>query len=384
MPFEFSTAGRIVFGRGVLARLGTLAQELGSRAFIVTGKTPRGLERATEQLAEAKLQTTRWSLTGEPTVDDARRGAEAARQVDADLIIGIGGGSVLDAAKAIAALAANGGDPLDYLEVVGRGRRLERPSISCIAVPTTAGTGSEVTRNAVLDVTEDKVKVSLRGPTLMPAVALVDSTLTHSLPHSVTTSTGFDALTQLIEPFVSHASTVMTDALCREALPRAGEALPRVCADGTDVEARDQMSLVSLFGGLCLANAKLGAVHGLAGPLGGMYRAPHGALCAALLPHVMQANVARLREQQPESPSLGRFDEVAQHLTGRLKATAEDGVAWIRELGASAGVAPLGALGVVRADFEVISDKACRASSMAGNPVVLSREDLCSILTRAL
>ena len=253
-----------------------------------------------------------------------------------------------------------------------------------IAVPTTAGTGSEVTRNAVLDVTEEKVKVSLRGPTLMPAVALVDSTLTHSLPHSVTTSTGFDALTQLIEPFVSHASTVMTDALCREALPRAGEALPRVCADGTDVEARDQMSLVSLFGGLCLANAKLGAVHGLAGPLGGMYRAPHGALCAALLPHVMQANVARLREQQPESPSLGRFDEVAQHLTGRLKATAEDGVAWIRELGASAGVAPLGALGVVRADFEVISDKACRASSMAGNPVVLSREDLCSILTRAL
>lgn len=383
-PFEFATAGRIVFGRGALSRLGALARELGTRALVVTGKASRFAEQATALLETEQVQAAPYAVGGEPTLDAIRRGVEQARRAGADLVVGVGGGSALDSAKAIAALAHNDGDPLDYLEVVGKSRKLERPCLACIAVPTTAGTGSEVTRNAVLEVPEQRVKVSLRSQGMLPSVALVDSTLTHGVPPDVTAATGFDALTQIIEPFVSHASTVMTDALCREALPRAAVALPRVCADGTDSEARDQMSLVSLFGGLCLANAKLGAVHGLAGPLGGMYRAPHGALCAALLPHVMRANVSRLRENETGSRTLARYQEIARSLTARPDAEAEDGIAWVEALREASGIPSLGRLGVRAEDFDVISGAASRASSMAGNPVTFSHEDLCTLLSRAL
>ncbi len=221
----------------------------------------------------------------------------------------IGGGSALDLGKAAAALIANGGDPLRYLEIIGDGQPLARPSLPCICVPTTAGTGSEVTRNAVLGSPAHGVKASLRSPQMLPAVALVDPELTYDLPPALTASTGLDALTQVIEPFVSARANAFVDAICRDAIPRVIAALPAACAG--DRAARAEMAYASLCGGLALANAGLGAVHGFAGPIGGRFPAPHGAVCAVLLPHVVAINAARTGDP--------KFAELAA-MTGDLAA----------------------------------------------------------------
>ncbi|MCX7013427.1 MAG: iron-containing alcohol dehydrogenase, partial [Candidatus Sumerlaeota bacterium] len=231
-------------------------------AFVVTGRT---LDRAApliERLKRRGIESVAFSTAGEPTTAMVSAGADRARRAECDLAIGIGGGSALDAAKAIAALLTNGGDVMDYLEVIGRGLPIARPSAPCIAIPTTAGTGAEVTRNAVLGAPEHRVKVSMRGPHLLPRLAIVDPLLTHSAPPAVTASTGLDALTQLLEVFVSNQANPMTDGVCREGLARAGRSLRRAYENGSDAAARGDMALASLFGGLALANAKLGAVHG--------------------------------------------------------------------------------------------------------------------------
>lgn len=176
------------------------------------------------------------------------RGARCARSRGFDVVAAVGGGSVLDAAKAVAAFAANPGDPLDYLEIVGRGRPLTSAPLPVVAIPTTAGTGSEVTRNAVLSVPEPRVKVSLRHPLMLPRVAIVDPALTDDLPPSLTATTGLDALTQLIEPFLSSRATPLTDALCRSGIPRIARSLRRACEHAGDTWARDDMALGSLLG----------------------------------------------------------------------------------------------------------------------------------------
>ena len=219
-----------------------------------------------------------------------------------------GGGSALDAAKAIAALTANGGDPLDYLEVVGRGQPLARPSLPFIAVPTTAGTGSEVTKNAVLASPEHGVKASLRSPLMLPRVAIVDPALLAGVPAPVLAASGLDALSQLIEPFLSIRANPVTDGLAREAIPRSAAALRRAYAAGAPAASRrERLALASLFGGLALANAGLGAVHGFAAPVGGLFEAPHGAVCAALLPAVIRVNARALAARVPDSAALPRY-----------------------------------------------------------------------------
>ncbi|RPI12577.1 MAG: iron-containing alcohol dehydrogenase, partial [Acidobacteriales bacterium] len=287
MRFEFATATRIVFGPGTLREIAPAVREMGVRALPVTGSRP-------EIATGLGLDCVPYAVPGEPTVDLVRQGVQLAREERCDVVIGLGGGSAIDAAKAIAALVPNSGEPLDYLEVVGKGRALEKPSLPFIAVPTTAGTGSEVTRNAVLASPDHRVKASLRSPYMLARLAVVDPELTYDLPPAVTASTGLDALTQLIEPYVSSRANPMTDSLCVEGMRRAARSLPRAFADGRDGEARLDMSLASLFGGLALANAGLGAVHGFAAPIGGAFEAPHGAVCAALLPLVMDANIRAL------------------------------------------------------------------------------------------
>jgi len=314
----------------------------------------------------------------------ARLGTQRARESDCDLVIGFGGGSVLDGGKAIAALLTNGGDPLDYLEVIGRGQPLSQPSAPYIAIPTTAGTGAEVTRNAVLASPEHQVKVSLRSPLMLPRLALVDPELTHSLPPEVTASTGLDALTQVMEPYVSNRANPLTDALCREGMRRAARSLHRAYEQSDDAAAREDMALTSLFGGLALANAKLGAVHGFAGPIGGMFPAPHGAVCARLLPHVMAVNVRALQERSPGSEALRRYDEIARILTGNEEATADDGVAWVQELCQALQVPSLASYGMTPADLTVVIEKASVASSMQGNPIQLTPDEMREILTQAL
>ena len=384
MNFEFSAPQRIVFGPGTLKQAGPLARGLGRRALIVTGRDPARAAPLLDMLKRHEISAVVFPIQGEPTTDMVRRGTARALETGAELVVGFGGGSPLDSAKAIAALAANGGDPLDYMEVVGRGQPLMKPSLPMLAIPTTAGTGSEVTRNAVLASPEHGVKASLRSLTMVPRIAIVDPELTFDLPPAVTASTGLDALTQLIEPFTCNRANPLVDALCRAGIARVARSLRRAWADGRNAAAREDMALASLFGGFALANAGLGAVHGFSGVVGGMFKAPHGAVCAALLPHVMAMNRAALQRRQPRNSILARYDEIARLLTGSADAVAEDGVAWVRELTTALGVPSLAACGVAKSDVPVIVERAAVASGTKANPVELTRDELAEILERAI
>ena len=383
MRFELATAGQILFGDGIALRVGELAAPLGRRALVVTGARP---ERAAELVAllekhgiTGRVVTAR----GEPTVEAVRQAVAQAHEHGCDLVVAIGGGSALDLGKATAALVANGGDVLDYAEVIGAGRRLEKASLPLVAIPTTAGTGSEVTRNAVVQSSEHRVKVSLRSPSMLPRVALIDPQLTRSLPPAITASTGLDALTQVIEPFVSLKANPLTDGFCREGMRAAARSLQRAYEEGSDMEARRGMALASLCGGLALANAGLGAVHGFAGPLGGLLDAAHGALCARLLPFVMEANLAALRARAPENQMLARYDEVAALLTARPQARAEEGVAWVHALCEALHVPALREHGLRREQFTEVVQKSEAASSMQANPIRLTRSELEAVLAAA-
>jgi len=378
MDFEFATATRIVFGEGKAATLPELARGFGARALVVTGTSPERAEAMVQALAAETM-----AVPGEPTVELVREGAQRAKDAGCDVVLSIGGGSAIDAGKAIAAIAANGGEPLEFLEVVGQGRALSVPPLPFIAVPTTAGTGSEVTRNAVLGSAEHGVKASLRSPLMLPRVALVDPELTYALPPAITAYTGLDALTQLIEPYVSARANPLADALSIDGIRRVASALRIAYFDGTDRNARREMALASLFGGLALANAGLGVVHGFAAPLGGGWEAPHGALCAALLPHGMAANVAALRARAPQNPALERYAAIARLLTGRENASAEDGIRWVRALCAELKIPPLRAWGIGQSDLPGVVENAARASSMKANPLPLTAEELQAVLAAA-
>jgi alcohol dehydrogenase class IV len=378
MRFEFATATRIVFGENTAASLPDLVRAFGTRPLVVTGASP---ERAAGLVAA--LSELSFAVPGEPTVELVREGAQRAKDAGCDVVISIGGGSVIDAGKAIAVLATNGGEPLEFLEVVGRGRAITEPALPFIAVPTTAGTGSEVTRNAVLGSPEHAVKASLRSPLMLPRVAVVDPELTYGLPPSITAYTGLDALTQLIEPFVSSRANPLVDAICVEGIRRVAGALRRAYHDGADQDARRDMAMGSLFGGLALANAGLGVVHGFASPLGGQTAAPHGALCAALLPHGMTANVAAMRARAPQHPALDRYREIARLLTGRSEATVEDGIDWVRTLCAELNIPALRAWWINEDDLPGIVEKAAKASSMQANPLPLTSEELTAVLLAA-
>ena len=329
------------------------------------------------------MDAATFSVAGEPELSTVEQGTALAKKEQCKLVIGFGGGSVLDAAKAIAAMLANAGALPDYLEIIGRGKALTKLSAPFIAIPTTAGTGSEVTRNAVLASPEHQLKVSLRSPLMLARAAIVDPDLTCDLPPALTASTGLDALTQLIEPFVSVRANPLVDAICVEGMRRVARALRRAYHDGADKEARSDMALASLFGGLALANAGLGVVHGFAAPLGGQWKAPHGALCAALLPHGMAANVAALRARAPQHPALERYAMIAHLLTGRNEASAEEGIDWVRALCAELNIPGLRAWGIAEADLPAVVEKAARASSMQANTLPLTHEELLAVLTAA-
>jgi alcohol dehydrogenase class IV len=300
------------------------------------------------------------------------------------MVIAIGGGSVIDSGKAIAALVVNKGKLLDYLEVIGKGKPLSNPSVPFIAVPTTAGTGSEVTRNAVLASQEHQVKVSLRSPFMLPRLALVDPRLTCSMPPEVTAITGMDALSQVLEPFVSKMSNPFTDLFCVEGMKKAAWAMKVAFDRGEDLTAREDMALVSLFGGMALANAKLGAVHGIAGPLGGLVPAPHGAICARLLPFVMDMNIRALQDRAPENNAVRRYEEVGKILTGQDSATTMDGVAWVFNLCDALKIKPLRVFGLKEEHFPELIENALVSSSMKGNPITLTENELNEILVKAL
>jgi len=382
--FEFATATQLVFGRGKIGVVGKAAATMGKKAFILSGVQGSNLAHLTHILQENQVAWDIQHVTGEPSIETVEQGKRVAQEGGCDLVIGIGGGSAIDTGKAVAAMCANAGEVLDYLEVVGSNQPLNQPPLPYIAIPTTAGTGSEVTRNAVIFVSEKKVKVSLRSPLLLPRLAVIDPELTVSLPPFVTASTGMDALAQVIEPFVSIRANALVDLYCREGMKRAARSLFLAYQSGTDLEAREDMAFTSLMGGLSLANAGLGAVHGFAGPVGGMFAAPHGAVCAALLSPVVLVNVRALKSRAPNALALARYTEIAQLVTGRENVSIPDLCSWLEDLRLSLEIPGLGKYGIKPEHIGDLVEKSAVASSMKANPIELRPDEMYEILERAL
>jgi alcohol dehydrogenase class IV len=376
MAFDFATAGRVVFGVGSFRGVEGFQRGVGQRPLVVTGA---GGERFGDSVLRMAEQGVWVRVPSEPDFEGVRQGTARAREAGCDCVVAMGGGSVIDAGKAMAMLLSNGGDPLDYAEIIGKGLPIQRESVPWIAVPTTAGAGSEVTRNAVLKSPEHRVKVSLRSALMLPKLVVVDPELTVGLPREVTAATGMDALSQVLEAFVSCRANEMTDALAREGLVRIGRSLRLAFEEGGNLDARTDMAFGALVGGMALANAGLGAVHGFAAPIGGGFDAPHGAVCAALLAPVMEMNMRR-----GTSKSLARYEEVARRLTGRNTAGAEEGVVWVREMARVLGVPGLSRYGIGEEAVACLVEQAAQASSMRGNPVELSATDLEWIIRAAL
>ena len=361
--FEFATAQRIVFGRGTVRELPNLCASFGQRTLLVTGSRPQQWET---RLPHAGIK----SIRGEPTVEDIQSGVELAKQLNADVIVAIGGGSVVDAGKAIAAMSTQPGDLMRYIEVIGEGKPLEASPPPFIAVPTTAGTGAEATRNAVIASEQHRVKASLRHLSMLPCVALIDPELAVDVPPNVTAASGMDALTQCLEAFVCSRAQPMTDALCLDGIQRAIRSLERAFQNGHDLDAREDMALCALNSGIALANAGLGAVHGFAAPIGGMFHATHGAVCAALLAPVWEANAKRVSNRT-------KFDQIDAML-------GSDAVSWLHALTARMQIPKLSAWGIQAADLDEIARKAAAASSMKANPISLTHDELVTILKAAL
>ncbi|VGO22756.1 iron-containing alcohol dehydrogenase [Pontiella sulfatireligans] len=384
MNFEFATAQRIIFGTGKLKELPELAQPLGRRAALITGTSAERIGPVFQALKNCGANPAAFSIRGEPTTDRIATLVQQARDLGCDYVVAFGGGSVIDAGKAIAALLTNTRDLMDYLEVIGGGEPLTKDPAPCIAIPTTAGTGAEVTRNSVLQSPEHKVKVSMRHPKMLPTVALIDPELTLTMPPEVTASTGLDAFTQLLEAFVSSKSNPLTDGICREGLEKASGSLQHAYMNGNDIKARTDMAAASLFGGLALANAGLGAVHGFAGPIGGMFEAPHGMVCASLLPAVVDTNIQALEDRDATSPALEKYKEAARIVTGSPNATPNELLQWIVDCCMQMMVPGLSDFGISEDDLPAIVEKAKCASSMKGNPVKLTDAELAGILAGSL
>lgn len=387
--FEFQGVGRIIFGRGQFSRAGELLAELGGKSALIVFNGGEDLARQlADRLQAVGLRSVLVRQRGEPTVEDVDRAVEAARQENCDLVVGLGGGSAIDAAKAVAGLLANGGSALDYMEVVGKGQKIRIAAAPWIAIPTTAGTGAEVTRNAVIGYPPKQFKASLRSAHLLARLALVDPELGVHVPPDVTARSGMDALCQCIEAYTSNGAQPITDALALEGIRRAGRSLRRAFTDGQDLEAREDMAVAALFSGIALSNAGLGAVHGFAAPLGASFPAPHGAICAALLPHVMAANARALAENDASHPVLHRYATVGRTLTGTeapaIDNAIEGGIEFVRRLCADLRIPPLGQFDVTREDVPKVVALAQRASSMRFNPVTLSDEALREMLAAAL
>ncbi len=356
---------------------------MGSKVLIVSGKNQKLAIQLSEKLKELDLAFEIFSIKSEPTTHDIEKGTTLAKKTRCNVIAGVGGGSVIDSAKAIAALATNIGVLTDYLEVIGKGLKLEEAPLPYIAIPTTAGTGAEVTKNSVIKSIDHNVKVSLRSDLMFPTIALIDPELTLTMPPNITASTGVDALTHLLETFVSCQSNPFIDMVCREGMTRIAKFLERAFISGNDLEARENMSMASMLGGMALANVKLGAVHGFAGPLGGMFPIPHGAVCACLLPAVMEVNIAVLREKKFEAQLL-KFDKVARILTQNNSAIAEDGVIWVQEMVKKLKIPSLSDFHLTSESFPELIEKARNSSSMKGNPVELDSAQLFEILNKSL
>jgi alcohol dehydrogenase class IV len=383
VDFNLAVPADIRFGAGRVSEVPEALLGLGaSRVMVVTGRNASRADGVRSALREAGISSIPFAVATEPSIERVRAAVELLTETGCVAVLGYGGGSAIDVAKAVAVLATTGTDPREHLEVIGAGRPIERPGLPCVAVPTTAGTGSEVTRNSVLS--GEGVKASLRSPLMLPKVAVVDPDLLIGLPAPTIAASGMDALSQLIEPLLSRRANPFCDALARDGIRRSARSLRRAYQEGMeDPEVREDLALASLFGGLCLANSGLGAIHGLAAAAGARLSAPHGAVCAAVLAATMEINLRAVRERAPEHPTLQRMTEVATVLTGQPDASPEDAIAWLEELTAALSIPGLASYGLDETEIEAVVAAAQNASSMRANPIELSDAEVAEIVTRS-
>jgi alcohol dehydrogenase class IV len=373
-PFAITSPTRILFGRGEAAKAPKLVSAFGPRGIVVHGANPRRAAWLVDALGPEALAL---SCSREPTLTDLETALAIARDHRPNWVVSLGGGAALDLGKALAALIPALDGPMAHLEVVGKGLPLTADPLPYIALPTTAGTGAEVTKNAVIGLPDLGRKVSLRDDRMVARLAIVDPALTDHCPRSVTLASGLDAVTQVIEPFVSVKATPYTDALARPAIGQGMAALMRLM-EAEDPDARDRMAWVSLCGGLALANAGLGAVHALAGIIGGMTLAAHGAICGALLGPVLAVN-----RRVASGTARDRLDQVCLTLGEGLGCPIDDAPLVLQSWAQATGLPSLAELGVAGTDHPVIATAALEASSMKGNPVPLDAATLRQVLEMA-
>lgn len=392
IEFEFLSIPQIYFGRKQINKISSVVKEYGQNALIVASESVwknNEIQVSIEtELTIKDISKTVFFSKGEPTVTRVDQGAERAREEKVDVLIAIGGGSTLDLGKAIAGLVTNTGSAKDYMEIIGKGAKIIEQPLPLIAIPTTAGTGTEVTKNAVIVSREDKLKASIRSPLLIPKVAIIDPELMVSLPKEITASCGLDALTQLIEAYTSNKSQPITDSLAILGIQKATESLIRVFDEGDDLDAREDMAFASLLSGICLANAGLGAVHGFAGPIGGMFEIPHGIVCGALLAPTIEQNILKLLSQVPFSNKLAKYvrlgELVSEHPFETMREAVTNIIGYTRNITKILEIPKLSEFGIKQSDFELIISQAKKSSSMRYNPVELSDEQLTKILFQAL
>jgi alcohol dehydrogenase class IV len=382
--FDLALPADIRFGAGRVSEVAKALSGLGaSRVLVVTGRTTSRADGIRSALTEGGISSIAFGVATEPSIERVRAAMALVAEAGCDAVLGFGGGSALDVAKAAAVLATSGTDPLEHLEVIGAGRPIDRLGLPCVAVPTTAGTGSEVTRNSVL--AGGGVKASLRSPLMLPKVAVVDPDLLVGLSGGTIAASGMDALSQLIEPLLSQRANPFSDALARDGIRRSARSLRRAYEEGMeDAAVREDLALASLFGGMCLANSGLGAVHGVAAAAGARLSAPHGAVCAAVLAPAMEINLRALRDRAPEHPALLRMAEVSTLLTGQPEATPENGIVWLQELTAALSIPGLASYKLTEEEIPAVATAAQKASSMRGNPIELSDAEVSEIVAGSL
>lgn len=376
--FQFMTSTRIIFGEGALQSSLSTLNQFGYSVLLVTGKN---LQRANSVIQYLKLQNMRYqhvAISGEPNITMVEETALAGRKFQPDMVVAMGGGSVLDMGKALAAIITNQGDVYDYVEVVGRSVPLKSKPLPFIAIPTTASTGSEVTKNAVLRSGQDQVKVSLRSPEMLADVAIVDPTLTYGTDPYVSGRGAMDAFTHLMEAYVCGEPNPLTDMICEEGLRRLSQSVIAACMQD-DHKARADISFAAMLGGMAITNAKLGAAHGLASALGGKLNAPHSVITARLAPYVMNENI-NAAQRAGRNDLLQRYTRLAQVLTGRVNAHREDSVLWVRMMLEKLDIPALDEFGVCSTSFEQVAEDTLKSVAIKGNPLPLTEERLIYIL----
>ncbi|ENM5777081.1 iron-containing alcohol dehydrogenase [Vibrio mimicus] len=376
--FQFMTATRIIFGEGSLESSLSVISQYGYSVLLVSGKNPERYAPLINYLHQQNMRYQHVAVSGEPNITMVEETAMLGRRFKPDMVIAIGGGSVLDMGKAVAAIIPNQGNVYDYVEVVGRSVPLKTKPLPFIAIPTTASSGSEVTRNAVLKSAQDRVKVSLRSPDMLADVAIVDPMLTYGTDPLTSGRGAMDAFTHLIEAYVCGDPNPLTDTICEEGLRRLTRSMVPGCLRD-DKKARSDLSFAAMLGGMAATNAKLGAAHGLASALGGKLDAPHSVITARLAPHVMRENIEAARDAG-RSDILQRYKTISQILTGRKNACVEDGILWVNMMLERLAIPNLTDFGVCATSFERVATDALKSTSIKGNPIPLTMERLTHIL----